>query len=83
MELARHETDGLEPTDADARLKHCSDLLDDFHQKIRQMESEYLRAMMGLYDSSHVGPENHQDAYCGRSILNLRAKGFSNDRDAR
>ncbi|MBZ9642567.1 MULTISPECIES: hypothetical protein [unclassified Streptomyces] len=47
--LFGHDTGDLE-TDVDVRLMYCSDLLDDFHKKIRQMESEYLRAMMGLYD---------------------------------
>ncbi|MGW3499023.1 hypothetical protein [Streptomyces sp. NPDC001020] len=33
--------------DSDARLKGCSDLLDDFLKKISEMESEYLRTLDG------------------------------------
>lgn len=36
-----------EPASGDARLKYCSDLLEDFLKKISEMESEYLRALDG------------------------------------
>jgi len=55
--FVRHDTCEREPTDDNVRFMQCSDLLEDFHKRISQMESEYLRAMMGLYDSVDVIPD--------------------------